>query len=129
MVEELIYQVTIPLEPKTKKNHQQILKNKNTGKRFIAQGPAYQQYEKQALWFLRPLGIDYPIHIKCLFYRKNKHKVDLTNLMEAINDILVKKGTIKDDSFNIVVSLDGSRVLIDPENPRTEVYIYKIENL
>lgn len=127
-MEELIYQVVIPIEPKTKKNHQQILKNKNTGKRFIAQGPAYQQYEKQALWFLRPLGIDYPIHIKYLFYRKNKHRVDLTNLMEAINDILVKKGTIKDDSFNIIVSLDGSRVLVDPENPRTEVYIYKIEN-
>lgn len=127
-MEELIYQVVIPIEPKTKKNNQQILKNKNTGKRFIAQGPAYQQYEKQALWFLRSLGIDYPIHIKYLFYRKDKHRVDLTNLMEAINDILVKKGTIKDDSFNILVSLDGSRVLIDHDNPRTEIYIYKIEN-
>ena len=124
---ELVYQVTIPVLPKTKKNGQRILRNKHTGKRFVAQGEAYIQYENTAKWFLRPLGIDYPVNIKCLFYREDRHRIDLTNLLEAIDDILVSKGTIKDDSFNILVGHDGSRVLIDKKNPRTEIYIYKIK--
>lgn len=123
---DLIYQVTIPIEPKTKKNHQRILKNHKTGKNFIAQGSEYKQYENKALWFLRPLGIDYPVNIQCVFYRKNNQRVDLSNLISAIMDILVKKGTIKDDSFNIAYSNDGSRVFVDKDNPRTEIYIYKI---
>jgi len=124
---ELVYQVTIPIVPTTKKNSQRILKNLKTGKNFIAQGTAYKQYENSAKWFLRPLGIDYPVNIKCLFYRENKHRVDLTNLLESIDDILVGKGTIKDDSFNILVGHDGSRVYVDKEHPRTEIYIYKIK--
>ena len=38
-------------------------------------------------------------------------------------DVLVKAGTLKDDSCSIVVSTDGSRVFYDKENPRTEVEI------
>ena len=37
---------TIPLEPRTKKNHQMIARGR------IIQGEAYRQYEKDALWFL-----------------------------------------------------------------------------
>ena len=47
----------------------------------------------------------------------------MTNLLEAIDDVLVKYGVIEDDNFNIVQSHDGSRVLYDKGNPRTEVYI------
>lgn len=123
---ELVYKVSIPLEPKTKKNNQQIVKTANN-KRRIIQSAAYQEYEKQALWFLRPLGINYPVNIKCLFYRKDFHRFDLTNALEAIDDILVKKSTIIDDDFKVLVGHDGSRVFIDKEHPRTEVYIYKVE--
>ena len=49
--------------------------------------------------------------------------VDLTNLEEAIDDILVKYGVLKDDNSRILVSHDGSRVLYDKDNPRTEVTI------
>ena len=123
---ELVYKVTIPVEPKTKKNHQRILKSK-TGKPFISQSKEYTDYEKKALWFLRPLKIDYPVIVTCLFYRKNNHRIDITNLLSAISDVLVKKQTVLDDSFNIIIGNDGSRVLIDKDNPRTEVYIYKIK--
>ena len=124
---ELVYQVTIPIEPKTKKNNQKIMKNYKTGKTFIGQSDAYRQYEKSSLWFLKPLNIDYPVIVKCLFYRKDKHRVDITNLLSAVSDVLVKKHTIKDDSFDIVVGNDGSRVLVDSKNPRTEIYIYKVK--
>ena len=39
-------------------------------------------------------------------------------------DILVKEGVLKDDDTKTIRSRDGSRVLYDKENPRSEIYIY-----
>ena len=119
---------TVPLPPITKKNHQRILKNFKTGKPFVAPSEQYKQYEAQALWFI-PKGkcIDYPVEVKCLFYMPTRRRCDLTNLLESIDDIMVKAGLLKDDSYNIIASHDGSRVLYDKQSPRTEVYITEIE--
>jgi Holliday junction resolvase RusA-like endonuclease len=70
--------------------------------------------------------IDYPVNIKYTFYRKDRIRCDLNGLIQAIDDILVKYGVIADDNFNIVVGHDFSRVIIDKENPRTEVEINEI---
>ena len=48
-------------------------------------------------------------------------RVDLTNLLNAIMDILCFYEVILDDNRDIVYSVDGSRVLYSKENPRTEV--------
>lgn len=121
-----IYEAMIPIEPKTKKNHQKIIQVK--GKPIIVQSDAYRQYEKDAGWFLKRLRepITEPVNIRCLFYRKTARRVDLTNLLEAIDDILVKYKIIADDDFKILAGHDGSRVLIDREKPRTEIYIEEI---
>lgn len=125
-----IYAAKIPLLPRTKKNHQNIIINPKTKRPMIVQNSLYKEYENDAGWFLAKPSkpIDYPVNIKCLFYRKDKHRVDLTNLLEAIDDILVKYKVLADDSFNIVVGHDGSRVFIDPDEPRIEVYIEPICN-
>ena len=52
--------------------------------------------------------------------------MDLVNLQEATLDVLVKYGVILDDNSNIVASMDGSRVLYDKNNPRTEIDIEPI---
>lgn len=57
----------------------------------------------------------------------DSRRVDLTNLLEAIDDVLVHTRVLEDDNSNIIVSHDGSRVLYDKENPRTEVYISRYE--
>ena len=44
-------------------------------------------------------------------------------MLECIDDVMVKAGLLDDDNFNIIASHDGSRVLYDKSNPRTEVYI------
>lgn len=117
--------ILVPLEPVTKKNSQRIVM---AGSRpIIIPSKAYKQYEKDAMLFLRPLGIDYPVNIKCLFYMRTHRRVDLTNLEEAIDDVMVKSGVIKDDNCNIVAGHDGSRVYYDKNNPRTEIYIEEIE--
>lgn len=121
----IIYEAMIPLNPRTKKNSQQIMTNRKTGKPFIMQNEKYKQYEKDAGWFLKipDKPIDTPVNVKCVFYRENQVRCDLTNLLEAIDDILVSYGVLSDDNFTVIVSHDGSRVYVDKDNPRTEITI------
>ena len=92
---------------------------------MIIQSKRYRDYEKECGWFIQGKSekINEPVTVKCLFYMPTKRRVDLTNLLNAILDILVKYEVIADDNSNIVYSVDGSRVLYDKENPRTEVTI------
>lgn len=115
---------TIPLAPISKKNSQQILTNSKTGKPFIMPSQKYKDYEAAALWYIpRVSTIDEAVNVKALFYMPTLRRVDLTNLLEALDDVLVKAGLLADDSFTVIESHDGSRVLYDKEKPRTEVYI------
>lgn len=116
---------TIGIAPVTKKNSQQIIINKATGRPMIIPSKQYREYEKECGWFIQGKGekINEPVTVKCLFYMPTKRRVDLTNLLNAILDILVKYEVIADDNSNIVYSTDGSRVLYDKENPRCEVTI------
>lgn len=116
---------TIPIEPKTKKNSQQIFTNKATGKAFITPSKAYKEYEAAATWFVPKVEkpIDYPVNIKCLFYMQTRRKCDLTNLLEAVDDIMVKCRLLTDDNYTIITGHDGSRVFYSKNNPRTEVTI------
>ena len=118
--------IIISLSPVTKKNSQRIVYR---GKHpIILPSEKYEQYERDAGWFIKPLGIDYPVNVKCLYYMPTKRIVDLVNLQEATLDVLVKYGAISDDNSRIVVSMDGSRVLYDKQNPRTEIYIERLDD-
>ncbi len=116
---------TIKMPPVTKKNSQRILVNKAAGKRFVAPSEQYKEYERLAAWFIpRPdAPIEEAVNVKCLFYMPTKRRVDLTNLLEAVDDVMVKAGLLKDDHSGIVAAHDGSRVLYDKDDPRTEVEI------
>jgi len=139
----ILYQASIPLNPRTKKNGQEIMFNsklkngffkktacgfKYVGVPFISQNNRYKQYEHDAGWFLKklPEPISEPVNVKCVFYRDSERKVDLNNLLEAITDILVRYKVILDDNYRIVAGHDGSRVLVDKDNPRTEIEITRM---
>ena len=118
------------LEPVTKKNHQQIWRNPKTGKPFIQQSDFYKRYETECMYALskvRGARINQPVNVQCLFYKSTKRQCDLTGLLQSIDDILVKAEVLEDDNFNIVAGHDGSRVLIDRKNPRTEITIDYLE--
>jgi len=121
----ILYNQIIHGEPKTKKNSQNIFINKKTGKRFITQSEAYQQYEMSCGLQLEkiPEPISVPVNVKCIFYRSTNRVVDLPNLLNAMDDILVKYGIIKDDNFRIVRTHNGSTVYVDKEHPRVEITI------
>lgn len=119
---------TIPLAPVTKKNSQRIVLNRRTGRPLIMPSAAYKDYEREAALFVpRGVTIKTPVNVKCLFYMPTRRKCDLTNLLEAIDDVLVTTGFLSDDNYTVIESHDGSRVYYDKDNPRTEIIITKNE--
>ncbi len=126
-----MFKFTIPLEPKTKKNSVQIMKNRKTGAPFVAQSSAYREYQDQCGWFIPkpPKPIDGKVNIKAVYFMSTRRKVDITNLHSALHDVLTHYGVIADDSADIVLATDGSRVKYDKDNPRTEVEITALNEL
>lgn len=112
--------------PRTKKNSQQILTNKRTGRAFIAPSAAYKAYERDCLrqiTGMHRVGLSEPVNLKAVYYMPTKRRVDLVNLLEATNDILVHAAVLTDDHSGVIVSHDGSRVRYDKHNPRAEITI------
>lgn len=124
---------TIDGAPITKKNSQQIMTNRATGRPFIMPSKQYKDYEKKCLAQLhsvktvQPEPIAEPVNLQCTYYMPNRRKTDLCNLLEATCDILVRAGVLVDDNCSVVVGHDGSRVMYDKESPRVEVCITYVE--
>lgn len=125
-------QLVIPIPPRTKKNHQQIVRR--NGKSLLIPSKQYREYAAKAGAYIddtdriRAMSMEYPVNVKCTFYMDTLRKVDLVNLEQAILDILVKYGILEDDNYTVVAGMDGSRVRHDKEHPRTEIVISEIQN-
>lgn len=121
--------ITIPVVPRSKKNSQQIIINPRTKRPMIIQSKLYVNFERECGKFLKEYksNIDYSVNLKVKFYVPDKRKRDIANYIEAIQDILVKYEVLKDDNYNIVYSLEGTRMYVDKENPRVEIEITKLE--
>lgn len=124
---------TIPVQPITKKNSQQIIINPKTGRPFIIPSKQFRDFEKDCKPYMLQIKneirvIKYPVNVQCVFYVGKKFKYDLTNLLEAIDDVLVNYGILLDDNRDILASHDGSRVFYDPANPRIDITIEEMKN-
>jgi hypothetical protein len=126
---------TIPIDPRTKKNSHRI---SGCGKRcpvcgkyerqFVRNGSTTTDFSFKAAKYLtskpkQPL--EGPVQLVYRIYTGTWHRKDDLNLYEALDDILVKEGILKDDDRKTIRSRDGSRVLYDKDNPRAEIYIYE----
>jgi Holliday junction resolvase RusA-like endonuclease len=119
-------QFTIPLNPTTKKNSQQMI---NVGGRIIpVPSKQYKQYHKDCKWYIPKVDkpINERVNVKATYYRQTRHKVDLNNLHSALHDILKDYKVVEDDNSDIIAGTDGSRVRYDKDNPRTEVTITEL---
>lgn len=116
---------TIPLPPITKKNHQQIVRPKGMNRPIVVPSAEYKRYEKEAMLYVPKMCDPFagPVNVKCCFFLPTRRKCDLVNLLQAIDDILVRAGLLADDNYTVIESHDGSRVFYDKENPRTEITI------
>ena len=119
--------ITIPLLPRSKKNSSQIIMCRN--RPILIPSKLYLEYEKECGYYLkRPKkAIDTSINLKCKFIVPDKRKRDLTNLLNAIQDILVHYGILADDNYLIVQSVDGSRIVYEKGIEKTEIEILEIK--
>lgn len=121
--------IEIPMLCRSKKNSQKIIVNPRTRKPMIIQSDLYKQFERDCGYYLnkyRGLNIDYPINLKCTFIVGDKRKRDIVNLLNAIQDILVKYQVIIDDNYNVVASLDGTRIEYEKGIEKTIIEIERI---
>lgn len=120
--------ISIPLLCRSKKNSQQIKQNIYTGKKFISQSDLYIQFERDCGYFLNKYArhIDYPINLKCTFFVPDKRRRDIVNLLNAIQDILVHYNVLADDNYNIVQSIDGTRIIYEKGREETIIEIEKL---
>lgn len=126
---DLLWCATLKGAPRTKKNHQQILKNRS-GRPFVAPSKEFLVYQEQCLWQIRTpqRSISEAVNVKAVYYMPDRRRVDLVNLLEATCDILVKAGVLADDCATIVAGHDGSRVKYSKECPRTEIEITEVND-
>jgi len=129
--------IIIPGNPVTKKNHSNFVTIPVKGstrcpvcKKFhktmtrLLPSNAYTEYQAEAIGYLPMMeSIIIPVNVKCLYYMGTRRKVDLTNLIAATHDILVHYHILADDNSSIIVSVNGSKVLYDKDNPRVEIEI------
>lgn len=119
----------LPLKPVTKKNSGQIVMRGSYPK--LLPSKQYMQFEKDsAPYFLRVKmqagEINYPVNVKCIFYMETHRRVDLCNLLNAVDDAMFASGLVIDDNRDIIAGHDGSRVFYDKYNPRIEITITEI---
>lgn len=132
---EELARYTIPLDPRTKKNSHRI---SGCGprcpvcgkyaKQFVRNGSTTTDFSFKAARYLNPKPkqpLAGPVHLIYRIYTQTWHRKDDLNLYEALDDILVKEGILRDDDRKTIRSRDGSRVLYDKDNPRAEIYIYE----
>lgn len=122
---------TIPVRPATKKNSGQIIQVK--GRSILIPSKQYKQFEKACLQYLKQVKdtagvINYPVNVQCIFFTETKRKIDLPNLLNAIDDAMVKSGLLLDDNRDIIAAHDGSRVFHDKYNPRIEVIVTELKD-
>ena len=126
---DVLLEFTIPLKPITKKNSSRIVKCGEYCK--VLPSKQFEKYQNDCRWFIKPPAkpINCKCNIKAVYYMPTKRKVDITNLHNALHDILVYYKVIEDDNCKVVIATDGSRVRVDKDNPRTEIIITKVEEI
>lgn len=133
----LLAEFIIPLDTRTKKNHQSIA---GTGpkcplcgkpkRQFVRQGHANTAYTAQAAQYLNPKPpqpLPGPVWIQYRLFMQTRRRVDDLNLYASLDDLLVKEGVLTDDNISVIRCRDGSTVGYDKVHPRAEIKIFAYE--
>ena len=121
--------IIIPLLCRSKKNSQSIIVNPRTHKPMIVQSKLYKEFERECGYFLNKYknNINTPVNIKATFYVPDRRKRDLTNLENAIADILVKYKVLADDNYNIIAGWNGSKIIYEKGRAETIIEISEVK--
>lgn len=124
--------ITFTGDPRTKKNHQQVIRNRKTGKTMVIPSKDARTYAEACVAQIPPelrnANLPGPVNVQVEYYMRTRRRVDLVNLLQGTLDILAKEAhVLEDDNSQVIAGLDGSRVLYDKDNPRAEITITDFE--
>jgi Holliday junction resolvase RusA-like endonuclease len=119
---------TITGPPRTKKNHSRVVRAGRFTKVLpsLAHEAWFALASSQAPTILRRIQgtpITGPVQVTARFYR-DANRGDLNGYQQALGDWLEAVCIIEDDKW--IESWDGSRKLVDKQNPRIEVEITEL---
>ena len=118
-----IWECTIPIPPRTKKNSQRIISVK--GRPLVIPSKPYKAWEEGCgLYIGNAVGITAAVSCRAMIYR-DKDLGDASNYYNAIGDMLQKYGIVAND--RLIVHWDGSRLLLDRQLPRLELALFTVE--
>jgi Holliday junction resolvase RusA-like endonuclease len=116
--------------PRTKKTSNRIVRV--GGRPLILPSEAHEEWYARAFPQARyafvmhrkrcALPLAEPVNVRALFFR-DARRGDTTGYYQALADLLERAGILKNDKF--IASWDGSRLLVDRDNPRIEVVMEK----
>jgi len=119
---------TIEGAPRTKKNSQRIARVK--GRPIVLQSRQHDAWAQGAILQLRSQwrrcdwAVDFAVNLRAHVYR-DRAVGDLLNYLAAVSDALEAAGVVAND--RLIVSLDGSRLLVDRARPRVEIELSPVE--
>lgn len=127
--------IVIPGAPRTKKNHGRIVRGKGKGKkgrpRLLPSVP-WCAWRDAVLRVLRPeiakeptLPVRGPVSCRALFYR-DRAQGDPVGFYQGLADLLEELGVVEDDV--LIRDWDGTRLLVDRQHPRTEVFLTRCQD-
>ncbi|HEX4461921.1 MAG TPA: hypothetical protein VIA18_28270 [Polyangia bacterium] len=112
---------------RSKKNSQRILRNRKSGKPFIAQSKQHDSWAAKAIWQIkiqrRGITLERPVNMAAVIY-VDRHGADLLNLLAAVSDALEAGGAVAND--RLIVGLNGSRMEKDAARPRAEITLTEV---
>ena len=122
----------LPGRPVILKNSKQIALNRKTGKPFVRSNDRVDVYKKSAVMILRSQwrgrpAITEPVSMKLTIKLASSHDneniPDLSNLLQAPEDLLQAAGVILND--RLIENHDGSRrvCLCDGDCPSKQIYV------
>jgi len=84
-----------------------------------------EHWKSQAKQFRKESkGLSKPLYIEFKFYRKSRHKFDLINIAQAVQDAMVNYNWIDDDNADELIPVFAIYEY-DNKNPRVEIKILK----
>ena len=114
--------------PRTKKNHGDRWKPAGSNRTLTVPSKAWRAWLATVGFQLQDGHIRrrftdgetlrFPVNCQAIFYR-DALRGDAVGYYQGLADLLEKTGVVKNDAQ--IVSWDGSRLLVDRKNPRTEV--------
>lgn len=123
--------ITLPLELHSSKNGQQIIYSKKLDRPLIVKKISARVQDNQLkvmlmankhTWEKMIEGKKFPLKVGLYVYRKTRRRFDWVNIVQGLQDAMVKGGYLPDDSAQYLtpVFLGWD---VDGQNPRVEISI------